>query len=137
MKEAGRVDILSWNPSVKRLPPDEIAAIVERALAAPFVDPVQVPLNQPAVRDSPELRLNRAILFDAIQCAIRHLDSGSEAMRAEARMALRWIDGDDESYFLSFIPICHRLGVDPEWIRRLVHTRLPAEHPAGRVAEAA
>lgn len=120
----------------KRLDPEEIDRIMERLILTHSVDPAQVPLHQPASEDSPELQLHRAILFDAIQCAVRHVDSPLRYQKHEGRSAMRWIESDDESYFLSFVPICHRFQIDPAWIRRLVRTQVRQDRDA-QVAEAA
>ncbi len=119
-----------------RLNPEEIDRIVERMIMASSVDPSQVTMNQPTSPDSPELGLHRAILFDAVVCASRHYGSRSSAQRAEARSALRWIESDDESYFLSFVPLCHRFQLNPSWIRRLVR-RAIREQSAEATAAAA
>lgn len=114
------MDLFSVPPAAKKLTPYEVDGILERLVLASAVDPGQVSSNQPPREDSPELDLHRAILFDAVQCAVRHYSSPSSTQRAEARSALRWIESTDESYFLSFVAVCHRFGIDPSWVRRLV-----------------
>ncbi len=134
------MDMFAWKPAPKKkLLPDEVDGILERLVMARTVDVSQVPMNQPASPESPELGLHRAILFDAIQCAVRHHDSPSSAQRSEATSAIRWIESNSESYFLSFVPICHRFRLDPEWIRRLVRSRIRKDRPlvAAEAAEAA
>ena len=119
-----------------RLNPEEVDRIVERLIMASTVDPSQVAMNQPSSPDTPELGLHRAILFDAVVCASRHYSSASSSQRAEARSALRWIESNDETYFLSFVPLCHRFQLNPSWIRRLVR-RAIREQPAEVAATAA
>lgn len=131
------MDIFSWRQPQKKLNPEQVDGIVERMVMAHVVDPSQVDMNQPSHPQTPELDLHRAILFDAVQCVVRHHQSPSTTQRAEARAALRWIQSDDEEYFLSFVPICHRFSIDPEWIRRLVRNRLWQERPEVAAAEAA
>ena len=114
---------------IQRLNPGEVDGIVERLVMASAVDPAQVSMNQPSSPDSPELSLHRAILFDAVQCAIRHARSPSSAQRAAARSAMRWIEAEDESYFLSFVPLCQRFKLEPEWIRRLVRAETRPRSP--------
>lgn len=123
----------SWKKPIQRLNPGEVDGIVDRLVMATAVDPAQVSMNQPSSPDSPELSLHRAILFDAVQCAIRHSGSPSSAQRAAARDAVRWLDSEDESYFLSFVPLCQRFQLEPEWIRRLVRNET---HPRRPLAEA-
>ncbi len=132
-----KFDVFTWTTPTKRLSPDEVDRIIDRLIMSHAVDAAQVPLHQPADgEDSPELDLHRAILFDAVQCAVRHFDSPLQHQRSEARAAIRWIESDNESYFLSFVPICHRFQIDPEWIRRLVRERMRPE-TSDAVAEAA
>lgn len=122
------MDMFSFKRPVRNLNPGEVDEMIERIIMAKSVDPSQVAMNQPSTPHSPELDLHRAILFDAVQCVVRHADSPRSGQRAEARSALRWIQSDDESYFLSFVPLCHRFQIDPEWIRRLVRNRMWQSH---------
>jgi hypothetical protein len=130
----------------------EAEEIVERLLAAPFVDVEQVPLHHRTRLDSGEMRLALAILDDALRCAVRHSCSPLARQRAEARDAQQWIDSDESAYALSFVPICQVLDLDPEWVRGLVRRRLrdarrppawtsvaaaPGEPVAGEVREVA
>jgi len=131
------MDVFSWKPTAKRLSPNEVDVIMERLIMSRAVDPSHVPMNQPTSPDSPELGLHRAILFDAVQCVVRHHDSRSRIRSAEVRSACRWIESNDESYFLSFVPICHRFNIEPEWIRRLVCEFIQRDHTAVDAAAAA
>jgi hypothetical protein len=132
-----KLDVFTWMTPAKKLSPDEVDRIMERLILSNAVDASQVPLHQPAeVEGTPELDLHRAILFDAVQCAVRHFHSPLAHQRQEAKAAVRWIDSNEESYFLSFVPICHRFHIDPEWIRRLVRERIRAG-AREQVAEAA
>lgn len=119
-----QLDVWSWAPPAKKLNPEEVDRIMDRLVVTAAVDHSQVPLNQPGVEDSAEMRLQRAILFDAVQCVVRHHDSNLHRQRTEARTALRWIESHQESYFLSFVPICGRFGIEPDWIRRLVRAQI-------------
>ena len=114
------MDLFTLKKSDKKLNPQEVDGILDGLVLATAVDHGQLDLYQPSREDSPELDLARAILFDAVQCATRHYRSPSSAQRAEARSALRWIESNEEAYFLSFVPICQRFGIEPNWIRRLV-----------------
>ena len=128
--------VFTWNPPRPKLDPGEVDRMVENLVMSSAVDPTQVSWNQPEVEDSPEIDLQRAILFDAVQCAVRHHDSHLQSQRAEARSAMRWIESAESSYFLAFIPICHRLRIDPAYVRRLVRERMRHDRGA-EVAEAA
>ena len=116
-----------WNPDAGKLRPDEVDSIVAQIFAAPVVDEAQVPMHHCGRVDTPELDLHRAILFDAVTCAVRHHSSPIRAQSAEAQSALRWIESNEDKYFLSFVPICQRFGIDPGWIRRLVRARIQEE----------
>ena len=64
---------------------------------------------------APEERL----MIEVLVCACNDLrltarGPAADALRAEAR---RWIAGDDESWALSFVPICRHFGVDPQSLR--------------------
>ena len=131
------MNIFSWKPTAKQIQPNEVDSIMERIVMARAVDRSHVPMNQPTRPDSPELSLHRAILFDAVQCVVRHHDSHSPTQRAEARSARRWIESNDESYFLSFAPLCHRFDIDPDWIRRLVRMSIHQDRPVLATAAAA
>jgi hypothetical protein len=116
----------------RRLGATEVEEMIERLLAAPFVDASQVPLNHPARPDSGEMRLALAILDDALRCVLRHSRSPLRKQRCEARDARRWIESDDTAYALSFVPICQTFGIDPDWVRGLVRRQVAqsAHRPA-------
>lgn len=111
-------------PPDRRVAPEDVEALVERTLAAPIVDPTQVPLHHAGRLDSGEMRLALAILDDAVRCVIRHARSRLAHQRAEATEALDWIRSDREDYALCFVPICQLFNLDPEWIRDLVDRAL-------------
>jgi hypothetical protein len=111
----------------RRLGNVEVEEIVERLLCAPFVDASQVPLHHAVRPESGEMRLALAILDDALRCVLRHTHSALAHQRAEAREARRWIESEETSYALSFVPICQVFNLDPEWIRDMVRRRLARE----------
>ena len=113
-----------WNPNAGKLRPDQVDSIVAQLFAAPVVDDAQVPMHHCGRLDTPELDLHRAILFDAVTCAVRHHASPIRSQSTEAKSALRWLESNEDKYFLSFVPICQRFGIDPGWIRRLVRARI-------------
>ena len=113
-----------WNKVKHDLTEEDVDRISEGMVLSTAVDPGQMPQNSHVVPDSPERSLARAILFDAIECSTRHIDSRIPAQRKEAADALEWIESDDESWFLSFQPLCNLLGVDDGFVRRLVRGRI-------------
>jgi len=83
----------------------------------------------------PEERL----MIEVLVCACTDLrltarGPAADALRAAAR---RWIAGDDESWALSFTPICRHFGVDPQALRaRLLGGDRHADRPS-RLPQAA
>ncbi len=108
----------------RRVSSVETEEMLDRLLAAPFVDVTQVPMHHAPRVESGEARLALAILEDALRCVLRHSDSRIPRQRAEAREARAWIESDVEDYALAFVPICQLFDVDPEWIRDLIGKRL-------------
>jgi hypothetical protein len=113
-----------WNKVDHNLTEEDVDRISEGMVLSTAVDPGQMPRNSQIVPDSPERSLARAILFDAVECSTRHIDSRIPSQRKEAADALEWIESDDESWFLSFRPLCNLLGVDDGYLRRLVLGRI-------------
>ena len=109
------MDLFFRTPESNALEPDEVDSIQANLEAGPAVDAGQIPMLQPTRPDSPELGLQRAILFDAVQCALRHRHSALPRQREEAASALAWIEDESDEYFLLFVPICQRLGLEPDW----------------------
>jgi hypothetical protein len=59
------------------------------------------------------------LMIEVLVCACNDLrltarDAAADALRAAARC---WIASDDESWMLSFTPICRHFGVDPQAVR--------------------
>lgn len=102
------------------LNPQEIDRLSEGMILAGAVDSGQMPHGGGQVEDSPERSLARAILFDAVSCAVRHSDSPLQTQRSAANAALRWIQDPDGSWFLSFPRICDSLGIGEDYLRELV-----------------
>ena len=119
-----------WNRVEHDLTEEDVDRISEGIVLATAVDPGQMPRSSGVVPDSPERSLARAILFDAIECSTRHIDSRIDAQRKEAADALAWIDSDEEIWFLSFKPLCNLLGMDYGFLRRLVHGRIQESRAA-------
>jgi len=78
----------------------------------------------------PEYRLMLAVLKDALDIHNRYRTTG-----AHPRIAAdteRWLFSDDTSWPLSFVNICHALGIDVDWLRG----RLRSSKPETRLAAA-
>jgi len=109
----------------------------DRAAAA---DPAWVDLTilpaqfQPAApspaHGQPEAALMRAVLEDAIQCLREGWLSTGRSKQRLAREALQWLFSDDLEWPFSFMNICTRLGLEPEYLRRGLR-RWP-QHPASQ-----
>lgn len=112
------------SPPNHSLNPEEIDRISDGMMLASAVDSSQMPTNGGQVGDSPERSLARAILFDAVSCAVRHFDSPLKSQKAEADSALAWIDDPDGSWFLSFPRICESLGIGEDYLRELVNRKI-------------
>ena len=64
-----------WNKTDHNLTEEDVDRISEGMVLSTAVDRGQMPLNSDIVPDSPERSLVRAILFDAVECSTRHIDS--------------------------------------------------------------
>lgn len=69
----------------------------------------------------PELRLMAAVLEDGIQTFCRFADVRRGRGRGLFLEAAEWFDSSDTSWPFSFENICAGLGIEPGWIRRLLH----------------
>jgi hypothetical protein len=114
----------SSSPPERKVTPPELEEMIDRVLAAPSVDPTQVPMHHRARPDSGEARLALAILDDAIRCVLRHAESRLAHQRAEAIEALDWIRSERSDYALCFVPICQLFDIDPDWIRGKIEKAL-------------
>jgi hypothetical protein len=101
----------------------EVDRVVEGLFLARIVDPGQVPMYQQARIDSPEMSLTRAVLADALRSVLRPRASLSAAQRRDLEEDLAWFDSDDDGATFTFVTVCQRLRIDPEWIRRLIRVR--------------
>lgn len=86
-----------------------------------------------------ELAPEERLMIEVLVCACNDLrltarGPAADALRAEAR---RWIEGDDETWALSFVPICRHFGVEPKGVRaRLLRDAQPIGRPT-RLPQAA
>jgi hypothetical protein len=70
-----------------------------------------------------ERRLLWAVLLDAVHC-YRHNrpSSASVSMRRAWHRECRWFQSNDRSSPFTFESICDALGLDPDYVRRLVRS---------------
>lgn len=122
-------------PGVARIGPADVDRLVEGLCLSRVVDVEQVPMYHRPRLDSPEMELVLGVLEDALRSVLRVRDTSSAAQRREAAEDLAWIESDDDGYLYTFVSVCQRLQLDPEWIRRLVRARLSSR--IGAQAEAA
>lgn len=76
-------------------------------------------LQRPSER-TPELRLMAAVLEDAIRTFCRCAASQTARSRRLFEETAEWFDTSDVSWPFSFENICDALGLEAEWIRRLL-----------------
>jgi hypothetical protein len=76
-------------------------------------------LQRPSER-TPELRLMAAVLEDAIRTFCRCAASQTVRSRRLFEDTAEWFDTSDVSWPFSFENICDALGLEAEWIRRLL-----------------
>lgn len=67
---------------------------------------------------SPEHRLSLAILQHALRCYQTRLNRADRRGRRLFRETAAWFAGNDATWPFSFEPICERLGIDPEYLRK-------------------
>jgi len=80
---------------------------------------------KPALELKPYQKLMIAILMDAIETL--KLDPHDHGRKAHAwSSANRWLSSNDESYVLSFIPICEVFGWSPSFVRKAIARHLKA-----------
>lgn len=76
------------------------------------------------LRMSGECQLLWAILEDAMECYLHHVNSPSESAQQQFREAEEWIDSDEEDWLCSFVNICHAFQIEPDYLRRRLHERV-------------
>lgn len=107
----------------------EVDRVIEGIFLARVVDPGQVPMYQQAHIDSPEMALTRGVLADALRSVLRARVALTTAQRRELEEDIAWFDSDDDGATFAFVPVCQRLRLDPEWIRRLIRVRRGGRAP--------
>jgi hypothetical protein len=69
---------------------------------------------------SPERRLCMAVLAFAIFDVRRYASVGNANARTLYRTARTWLESDDHTWPLAFVPVCDVLGLDPSAVRTRV-----------------
>ena len=89
----------------------------------------------------PEKKLMLAVLADALACFQKYLSARKRKGENLFRDADEWIFGDNDDHLFSFENICEVIGLDSQYVRRLLarwkETRLdkPAEDRIYRLRE--
>ena len=96
--------------------PTELAVnVIAHLLAGAALVPAQTPTPS---RWSPERRLASAVLAAAL-AEVRDHHAKASYRRAIDR-DLEWIFSDDMQWPFSFVPLCHALAVEPDYVRTMV-----------------
>jgi len=69
---------------------------------------------------SPERMLAAAVLVDALLYVREH--HNKVGYQPEVTRDLAWIQSDDAEWPYSFVPLCHQLGLDPDFVRMVVRS---------------
>ena len=77
----------------------------------------------PATR--PENRLMLAVLEDAVDVYRTHVQLPGRRSRLLLETE-EWLFSDDTSWPLSFVNVCHALGIDVDWLRGRLRSSRPA-----------
>jgi hypothetical protein len=67
---------------------------------------------------SPERMLAAAVLVDALLYVREH--HYKVGYQSEVTRDLAWIQSDDTTWPYSFVPLCHQLGLEPDFVRMVV-----------------
>ena len=67
---------------------------------------------------SPERMLAAAVLVDALLYVREH--HNKVGYQPEVTRDLAWIQSDDAEWPYSFVPLCHQLGLEPDFVRMVV-----------------
>lgn len=67
---------------------------------------------------SPERMLAAAVLVDALLYVREHYNK--VGFQPEVTRDLAWIQSDDTDWPYSFVPLCHQLGLEPDFVRTVV-----------------
>src|SRR5262249_30728145 len=92
--------------------------VPEQILPAQFAE-----LVQRSAERTPELRLMAAVLEDAIRTFCRSFGSRGVRHQRLFRETANWFESSDVSWPFSFENISDALGLEPGWLRGLLHRR--------------
>lgn len=67
---------------------------------------------------SPERMLAAAVLVDALLYVREHYDKAGD--QPQVTQDLAWIQSNDTEWPYSFVPLCHQLSLDPDFVRMVV-----------------
>ena len=70
---------------------------------------------------SPEQSLMLAVLEHAVRCYRKRLNRLDRRSRRLFRETADWFASEDSSWPFSFVPICEKLALDPEYFRKGLH----------------
>jgi len=72
-----------------------------------------------------ERRLAFAILADAVGTLVQPIVVGAKpSFERELESAKRWFESDDDSWPFAFVNVASLLGLDPEYLRQIIASRL-------------
>jgi len=92
-----------------------LSRLIEHSLAGGEMVAAQLPSRSSW---SPEKKLAAAVLASTLVHVRDHY--GDVTHRRAVQKDLEWILSDEVSWPYSFIPLCHVLDLEPEWVRRMV-----------------
>jgi hypothetical protein len=67
--------------------------------------------------NDPEIRLMQAVLDHAIRCYRSRLNRFDRRSQRLFRETAQWFASDDDTWPLSFVPLCEKLNLEPEYFR--------------------
>ncbi|MGE3498628.1 MAG: hypothetical protein AB7N53_12135 [Candidatus Binatia bacterium] len=69
----------------------------------------------------PETRLMLAVLKEALRCFQNRRHRRDRRSRRLARESEQWFTSDDETWPFAFVPLCEKLGLEPDYVRACIH----------------
>ena len=118
MDNGGWISVMSYNASSNLATRDETAAALfqlDTLLPVEYFDTFRrtIPIE-------PEKKLMLAVLADALTCFQKYLSARKRKGKNLFREAEEWIFGDNDDHLFSFENICEVIGLDPQYVRRLL-----------------
>lgn len=97
----------------------DVEAITQEVLAHLSAGGEIVPAQvDDGVTWSPERTLAAAVLVDALMYVREHHEK--VGYHPEVTQDLAWIQSNDAEWPYAFVPLCHHLGLDPDFVRMVV-----------------